>query len=78
MKLANRLILALSTIVVAVGAASGFALYITQEVKLLDLVSMGADQLSRGITSATWHAMLADRRDDAYQVMATDRGQAGD
>ena len=62
---------------VAVGAASGFALYRTQEVKLLDLVSMGADQLSRGITSATWHAMLADRRDDAYQVMATIAAKQG-
>jgi two-component system NtrC family sensor kinase len=77
MKLVNRLILALSTVVVAVGAASGFALYKTQEIKLLDLVSMGADQLSRGITSATWHAMLADRRDDVYQVMATIAAKQG-
>jgi two-component system, NtrC family, sensor kinase len=29
----------------------------------------GADQLSRSLTSATWHAMLSDRREDAYQTM---------
>ena len=32
---------------------------------------LGADQLSKAITSATWHAMLADHREDAYQVMQT-------
>lgn len=77
MKLANRLILSLSSVVIVVAVASGYTLYRTQEVKLLDLVTMGADQLSRGITSATWHAMLADRRDDAYQVMATIAAKQG-
>ena len=32
---------------------------------------LGADQLSKGITSATWHAMLDDHREAAYQVMQT-------
>lgn len=32
---------------------------------------LGADQLSKAITSSTWHAMLADHRADAYQVMQT-------
>ncbi len=31
----------------------------------------GADQLSQGITSAMWHAMLANDRSSAYQVMRT-------
>ena len=30
---------------------------------------LGADQLSRSITSATWHAMLDDDRKAAYQIM---------
>jgi two-component system NtrC family sensor kinase len=30
---------------------------------------LGADQLSRSITSATWHAMLDDDRRAAYQIM---------
>jgi two-component system, NtrC family, sensor kinase len=30
---------------------------------------MGADQLSRSITSATWHAMLDDDRKAAYEIM---------
>src|SRR5246127_3856378 len=30
---------------------------------------LGADQLSRGITGATWHAMLDDDRKAAYQIM---------
>jgi two-component system NtrC family sensor kinase len=32
---------------------------------------LGADQLSKGITSATWHAMLADNRQAANEVMQT-------
>jgi two-component system NtrC family sensor kinase len=32
---------------------------------------LGADQLSKAITSATWHAMLDDHREVAYQVMRT-------
>src|SRR5664279_1812183 len=32
---------------------------------------LGADQLSKGITSATWHAMLDDHREAAYEVMQT-------
>src|SRR5246127_2359375 len=30
---------------------------------------LGADQLSRGITGATWHAMLDDDRKAAYEIM---------
>ena len=31
----------------------------------------GADQLSGSIASATWHAMLADQRESAYEIMQT-------
>ncbi|MCA1732783.1 MAG: HAMP domain-containing protein, partial [Acidobacteria bacterium] len=42
-----------------------------QEAQLIESMTLGADQLSRSITSATWHAMLADRRDTVYQMMDT-------
>jgi two-component system NtrC family sensor kinase len=70
-RLALRLILAL-TLVVAIFEAVFFWLNLTtQERRVLEAMQTGADQLSRSITAATWHAMLADRRDDAYQVMET-------
>jgi two-component system NtrC family sensor kinase len=43
----------------------------TQERQILDAMILGADQLSKGITSATWHAMLANTRQAAYEVMET-------
>jgi len=67
--LASKLILALTLIVLIV---KGMALYVnvtTQEAQLLHSMTLGADQLSRSITSATWQTMLADRRDAAYEVM---------
>ena len=70
-RLATKLILSLTVIVVIV---EGFASYLNirdQERQLLDAMVLGADQLSQSITSATWHAMLADNRGDAYEVMQT-------
>ncbi len=69
--LALRLIIALTVIVLLVEGS--FAVYNVhrQEQELLDGMVLGADQLSRSITSATWHAMLLDRRDAAYDVMET-------
>ena len=43
----------------------------TEESQLLNTMILGADQLSKGITSATWHAMLDDHREAAYEVMQT-------
>ena len=43
----------------------------TQEPQLLDAMITGADQLSGSIASATWHAMLADQRESAYEIMQT-------
>ena len=69
--LSQRLVIPLTVIVVVVAVFS--VLYTTsgEERQMLRMMSEGADQLSRSITSATWHAMLADRRQDAYQVMDT-------
>src|SRR5271157_2119525 len=69
--LAQKLILSLTIIVIIVAGVSGFLNVKTQERQLLDTMVLGADQLSNGITSATWHAMLADDREAAYEVMQT-------
>ena len=70
-RLAQKLMLSLTVLVVIVAAVSGFVNIKTEERGLLNNMVLGADQLSKAITSATWHAMLADRREDAYQTMQT-------
>jgi len=70
-KLAQRLILFLTLLLMSAGIISGFLQVKTQEDQLLNTIINGADQLSNGITSATWHAMLANTRDAAYQIMHT-------
>src|SRR5450631_1878639 len=70
-RLAHRLILPLTVIVVIIAAVSGLITARSQERQLLNSMILGADQLSRGIASSTWHAMLADNRDAAYSVMQT-------
>lgn len=71
MRLVTKLMIALTAIVVFVAVFSGIFTFKAEERQLLSLLTQGAEQVSRGITSATWHAMLADRRTDAYQVMET-------
>jgi len=61
----------ITVIVIIVAAVSGLVNVKTEEKQLLDTMVLGADQLSKGITSATWHAMLDDHREAAYQVMQT-------
>ena len=75
--LAQKLILALTLIVALLEGGAGVHSVRRQERHLLATMVQGADQLSRGITSATWHAMLADHRQDAYEVMQTVAGQEG-
>ena len=75
--LAQKLILSLTVIVIIVASVSGFFSVKTQERQLLDAMILGADQLSNGITSATWHAMLADDRNAAYEVMQTIAAKQG-
>jgi len=70
-RLASKLIVSLTIIVVIVGSISGFINVKTQEQQLLDALIQGADQLSSSISRATWHAMLGNHRDSAYEVMQT-------
>jgi two-component system NtrC family sensor kinase len=70
-RLARKLMCSITVIVIIVAAVSGLVNVKTEEQQLLNAMILGADQLSKGITSATWHAMLDDHRDVAYQVMQT-------
>ena len=63
--------LSITVIVIIVAAVSGLVNIKTEENQLLNAMILGADQLSKGITSATWHAMLDDHREAAYEVMRT-------
>jgi len=61
----------ITVIVIIVAAVSGLVNVKTEERQQLNTIILGADQLSKGITSATWHAMLDDHREAAYEVMRT-------
>lgn len=69
-KLSFKLILSLTLIVVVIKAAFGYFYLRTQQQHLLETMVLGADQLSRSITSATWQAMLDDHRTVAYDIMS--------
>lgn len=68
-RLAPRLILGTTVLVVVVGIASTALSSGGLEAQLVAEKITAADQLSRSITSATWHAMQAGRKEDAYEVM---------
>lgn len=68
-KLSVKLILSLTVIVVLIKVSFGFLGLRTQQQHLVDAMVLGADQLSRSITSATWQAMLDDHRTVAYDIM---------
>ncbi len=70
-RLGRKLMLSITVIVVIVAAVSGLVNVKSEEQQLLQTMILGAGQLSKGITSATWHAMLDDNREAAYQVMQT-------
>jgi two-component system, NtrC family, sensor kinase len=70
-RLVIKLILSLTILVAVAEGISGYINAKRQERQLVDAMIQGADQLSKGITSATWHAMLADHRTTAYEVMQT-------
>src|ERR1022692_2906437 len=70
-RLGRKLMLSITVIVIIVAAVSGLVNVKTEERQLLNTMTLGADQLSKGITSATWHAMLDDHREAAYEVMRT-------
>ena len=68
-KLGPKLILSLTILIVAISGVSGYLNFRTQKKQLVDTMILGADQLSRSITGATWHAMLDDDRKAAYEIM---------
>jgi two-component system, NtrC family, sensor kinase len=70
-RLARKLILSITVIVIIVAAVSGVVNMKNEEKQLLDTMILGANQLSKAITSATWHAMLDDHREAAYETMQT-------
>ena len=69
--LAFKLSVSLTIIVVLIAAVSGYFIESAQQAQLLRAMILGADELSKAITSATWHSMLADDRGSAYQIMRT-------
>ena len=76
-RLAQKLVLALTCIVIVIGAISGLIRVRTEQQHLLSAMVTGADQLSKSIISATWHAMLDDHREAAYEVMQTIASKQG-
>ncbi len=68
-KLGSKLILSVTVMIVAISCVSGYLNLRTQKKHLIEAMVLGADQLSRSITSATWHAMRDDDRKAAYQIM---------
>ena len=68
-KLGPKLILSLTVLIVAISGVSGYLNFRTQKKQLVDTMILGADQLSRSITGAIWHAMLDDDRKAAYEIM---------
>src|SRR5262245_25893377 len=70
-RLGRKLMLSITVIVIIVAAVSGLVNVKTEERQLLDTMVLGADHLSKGITSATWQFMLDDHREAAYEVMKT-------
>ncbi len=68
-KLGPKLILSLTVLIVAISCVSGYFNFRTQKQRLLETMILGADQLSRSITGAAWHAMLDDDRKAAYEIM---------
>jgi two-component system NtrC family sensor kinase len=68
-KLGPKLILSLTVLIVAISCVSGYFNFRTQKQRLVETMILGADQLSRSITGAAWHAMLDDDRKAAYEIM---------
>jgi two-component system NtrC family sensor kinase len=68
-KLGPKLILSLTILIVAISGVSGYLNFLTQKKQLVGTMILGADQFSRSIAGATWHAMLDDDRKAAYEIM---------
>ncbi|HUI29904.1 MAG TPA: ATP-binding protein [Candidatus Acidoferrales bacterium] len=75
--LSQQIIISLTIIVMVVSGISGYVSLRNREREILQTMISGVDQLSKGITSAVWHAMLADDRAAAYEVMKTVASKQG-
>jgi two-component system NtrC family sensor kinase len=75
--LGQKLLVPLVALVVLVAVVSGVVRIRAVERGYHDTMLAGADQLSRGLASATWHAMLADDRQAAYDTMQVVARQPG-
>jgi two-component system NtrC family sensor kinase len=70
-RLAVQLTVSITVLIAVIEGAAAVVNIRSQQSQLVDHMILGADQLSRGIASATWHSMLADDRQAAYEVMQT-------
>jgi len=69
--LAPRLIVSVTILLVVVEGVFGYFNYTAEKRQLRQSAVRSADQLSRSLVSATWQAMLSDRKESAYRVMET-------
>ena len=70
-RLSQQLILSLTVVVALVVVTNGVLAVRQAETQLQASMLQGAEQVSGAIASSTWHAMLADERESAYEVMKT-------
>ncbi|MGE5127664.1 MAG: sensor histidine kinase [Betaproteobacteria bacterium] len=77
LSLTQKLLLPLAALVVLVAVVAGMVRVHAVERGFHETMIVGADQLSRGLASATWHAMLADDRQAAYDTMQVVARQPG-
>jgi two-component system NtrC family sensor kinase len=75
--LGQKLLVPLLGLLVLVAGVAGYVRLQAVEQGFHETMLAGADQLSRGLTSATWHAMLADHRQAAYDTMRVVARQPG-
>jgi two-component system, NtrC family, sensor kinase len=68
-QLSLQLIFSLTIIIVLITGVTGYLNIKREENQIIERMIEGAEQLSKSIESATWHAMLADHREDAYTIM---------
>ena len=69
-RLGPKLILSLTVLIVLISSITGYFNLRTQKSRLVETMVLGADQLSKSITSATWHAMHDENRQAAYEIMS--------
>lgn len=76
-RLSSKLIVSLTVIVVLINVVAGVVYLRVQNQHTLETMILGADQLSKSITSATWHAMKDDHRSAAYDIMSVIAAKQG-